>query len=169
MSALTIRPAIAADRPWLVEAMAAINDHERRFHDSRRPGADCADAYLAQTEAAIARDGGAILLALRDGKPVGIIAFRITRAGVAAETEDSNVAGYVSDLFVTDSERGNGLAGRLLNEAERYFRDAGLLRMRIGSLAANAPAVRAYRKFGFEDYELILEKPLAAGNTRART
>ncbi len=160
MSALTIRPAVAADRPWLIEAMAAINDHERKLHDSRRPGAECAEAYLAQIEAAIARDGGAILLALRDGKPVGVIAFRIARGDVAAETDDSNVAGYVSDLFVTDSERGNGLAGRLLREAERYFRDAGLRRMRIGSLAANTPAVRAYRKFGFADYELVLEKRL---------
>jgi ribosomal protein S18 acetylase RimI-like enzyme len=162
MSALTIRPAAAADRPWLVEAMAAINDHERRLHDSRRPGADCADAYLAQTEAAIAREGGSLLLAVRDGKPIGMIAFRITRGDVAAETADSNVAGYVSDLFVAESERGNGLAARLLEEAERYFRHAGLRRMRIGSLAANTPAVRAYRKFGLTDYELVLEKRLTS-------
>ncbi|TWS99874.1 GNAT family N-acetyltransferase [Reyranella sp. CPCC 100927] len=161
MSDIAIRPAAASDRPWLVAAMAAINDHERTLHDSRQPGAACADAYLTQVEKAIAAHGGAILIALQDDERVACIAFRTVHDDNAAETDDSNVFGYVSDLFVAEPARGQRLAGRLLAEAERHFRDAGLRRMRIGSLAANTPAVRAYARFGFTDYELVLEKRLA--------
>jgi GNAT superfamily N-acetyltransferase len=160
MSSETIRPAAAADRPWLIEAMAGISDHERALHDSRRPGSECAEAYLAQVEAAIAEHGGGILIATRGEMRLGCIAFHVAHDNNAAETPDSNVFGYVSDVFVTESERGRGLAARLLAEAERHFRAAGLRRMRLGSLAANTGAVRAYRKFGFDDYEVVLEKRL---------
>jgi GNAT superfamily N-acetyltransferase len=160
MSALAIRPAVAADRPWLVEAMAGINDHERTLHDSRLPGMDCADAYLKQVEARIAEQGGAIVLALRGTRKVACIAFHLRRDDNAAETADSNHYGYVSDLYVVADERGRRLARELLAEAERHFRAAGVRRMRIGSLAANAPAVRAYAGFGFAAYEVVLEKRL---------
>lgn len=160
MSDVTIRPATAADRPWLVVAMAGINDHERTLHDSRRPGAACADAYLAQVEQAIAEHGGGILIALHGNERVACIAFRTVHDDNAAETEDSNVFGYISDLFVLESARGQRLAARLLGEAERHFRAAGLRRMRIGSLAANITALRAYTRFGFDDYEVVLEKRL---------
>ncbi|HEX2889138.1 GNAT family N-acetyltransferase [Vineibacter terrae] len=161
MSDATIRRATGADRPWLITAMAGISDHERTLHDSRRPGADCADAYLAQIEAAIATRGGAILVAARGEERLGCIAFHVAREVNAAETPDSNVYGYVSDLYVAPAARRQGLASRLLAEAERHFRDAGLRRMRIGSLAANASAVGAYHRFGFEAYEVVLEKRLA--------
>lgn len=161
MSDVTIRPATAADRPWLVAAMAAISDHERTLHDSRRAGADCAEAYLAQVEAAVATRGGAILVAA-EAERVGCIAFHVAHDDNAAETPDSNVFGYVSDLFVVEAARGRGLAARLLTAAESHFRAAGLNRMRIGSLAANTAAVRAYGKFGFDSYEVILEKRLGS-------
>ena len=160
MSSETIRPATPSDRLWLIGAMAGISDHERTLHDSRLPGADCAGAYLAQVEAAIAAHGGGIRIATRGEARLGCVAFYVRHDDNAAETPDSNVFGLVSDLFVVETERGHGLAGRLLAEAERYFRSAGLRRMRIGALVANAPAIRAYRKSGFADYELVLEKTL---------
>jgi GNAT superfamily N-acetyltransferase len=160
MSDVAIRPAVASDRPWLLIVMAAINDHERKLHDSRRAGADWAAAYLAQVEAAIAEHGGAIVVATRGENRLGCIAFHVARVDNPAETPDSNVCGYVSDLYVVPEARGQGLAGRLLAEAERHFRAAGLARLRIGSLAANNPAVRAYAKFGFAPYEVVLEKRL---------
>lgn len=160
MSDIVIRQATAADRPWLLSAMAAINDHERTLHDSRLPGADCAEAYLDQVETVIAAQGGAMLIAIADSAPVGCIAFHVGRHRNAAETPDSNVHGYASDLYVAETVRGQGIAGRLLAEAERSFREAGLARMRIGSLAANAAAVHAYGKFSFGAYEVILEKRL---------
>ena len=119
MSALTIRPAAAADRPWLVEAMAAINDHERRFHDSRRPGADCADAYLAQTEAAIARDGGSVLAILHDLNLAAAFADEIVvidkgAAVAAGAPADVLTADLIRDVWKVEARIEDGKSGEPL-------------------------------------------------------
>lgn len=153
-----LRDATAADRAWLLEAVAALNDHERALHDTRRPGAAIAAAYLATIERAIDEDSGSIVLAVGPDGPVGYAAFRIERHDNPAETADSNVFGYVSDVYVAPAARGRGVAGLLLAEAERRLRALGVTRLRLSSLAANAAAIRAYRKAGFADYEVTLEK-----------
>ena len=67
---------------------------------------------------------------------------------------------YVSDLYVTDAWRGLGVAGALLAAAEAHGRKLGLNQMRIGVLAANQGARRAYAKAGFQEYEMMLRKSL---------
>ncbi|MGO4127938.1 GNAT family N-acetyltransferase [Inquilinus sp. YAF38] len=56
--------------------------------------------------------------------------------------------------------RGHGVAGRPLAAIEAHLRGTGLTRMRIGVLANNDSAIRAYRKHGFDPYEMVLEKRL---------
>lgn len=153
-----LRDATPADRAWLLEAVAALNDHERALHDTRLPGAAIAAAYLATIERAIVEQAGSIVLAVATDGPVGFLACRIGRGDTPAETADSNVFGYVSDVYVAPHTRGRGIAALLLAEAERRLRALGMTRMRLGSLTANAAAIRAYRKFGFADYEVTLEK-----------
>ncbi|QQS13522.1 MAG: GNAT family N-acetyltransferase [Rhodospirillales bacterium] len=158
-----LRDATAADRAWLLEAVAALNDHERALHDTRLPGAAMAAAYLATIERATVDQDGSIVLAVADDGPVGFIACRVERGDTPAETADSNVFGYVSDAYVAPAARGRGVAGLLLAEAERRLRALGVTRLRLGSLAANTAAIRAYRKAGFADYEVVLEKRVGGG------
>ncbi len=75
-------------------------------------------------------------------------------------TPEARVHLYVSDLFVAAEWRGQGVAGLLLAEAEKYGRAQGLAQMTIGVLAVNAAARSAYAKAGFGDYEMLLRKML---------
>ncbi len=160
MDALSIilRDFTPKDRPFLLSAIAALNDHERALHDTRLPGAEIAEAYFAKIAGAIATDHGSIVVAFDGDRRVGYMACRIESDDAVAETADSNVFGYVSDVFVTDDMRGRGIAAILLTEAERRLRPYGVTRLLLGSLAMNHQAIRAYRKFGFGDYEVVLEK-----------
>jgi len=88
------------------------------------------------------------------------MACRIEDDDAPAETADSNLFGYISDVFVIAEMRGRDIAAILVAEAERRVRPHGVTRLRLGSLANNAQAIRAYRKAGFEDYEVVLEKRL---------
>lgn len=54
--------------------------------------------------------------------------------------------------------RGRGVVAHLLAAAEAHLRALGVRRIRIGVLAANASALRAYAKHGFEAYEVVMEK-----------
>lgn len=76
------------------------------------------------------------------------------------ETADSNVHGYVNDIYVVPERRGSGLAQALLRAAEDHLASTGITRVRINVLAANAMARRAYEKHGFEPYEVMYEKRL---------
>lgn len=152
---IVLRDATPEDRPFLLSAIAALNDHERALHDTRLPGAAIAEAYFASIDGK-----GPIVLAIGADGPVGYMACRIETDDAPAETADSNVFGYISDVFVAPEARGRGIAGILVAEAERRLRPLGVTRLRLGSLAMNDQAIRAYRKAGFADYEVVLEKRL---------
>jgi len=162
VDALTIilRDATPEDRPFLLSAIAALNDHERALHDTRLPGAEIAEAYFAKIHGKIATSHGCIVVAFDGDQRVGYMACRIEDDDAPAETPDSNVFGYISDVFVVAEMRGRGIAAILVAEAERRVRPHGVTRLRLGSLANNAQAIRAYRKAGFGDYEVVLEKRL---------
>ena len=160
MDALSIvlRDFTPEDRPYLLSAIAALNDHERTLHDTRLPGAEIAEAYFAKIHGKIATNHGCIVVAFNSDQRVGYMACCIGRDDAPAETSDSNVYGYISDVFVAAELRGRGIAALLVAEAERRLRPLGVTRLRLGSLANNDQAIRAYRKAGFADYEVVLEK-----------
>jgi ribosomal protein S18 acetylase RimI-like enzyme len=67
---------------------------------------------------------------------------------------------YVSDLIVVKSERGKGIGKLLLQKAEEYARNKKVEYVRIGSLVSNGGATQLYRKMGFDDYLITLQKKL---------
>jgi len=154
---VTIRPAGPGDLSALRRAIVEVQDYERGLHASRLPGEQIADAYLAwlQQEAA---ETGVILVAEVAGLFVGFIAGWIVEEHSITETADSHRAGYVSDICIMPAHRGRRIASDLLFAIERHFAGAGITRVRIASLVANASAQAAYRKAGYQPYEAIYEK-----------
>jgi ribosomal protein S18 acetylase RimI-like enzyme len=157
---LHIRPATGADRTDLRRAIVELQEHERGLHASRLPGELIADAYLAWVETQTAK-GGATLVAETASAFAGFVAGWIEDAAAVAETPDSNRFAFISDLFVAPEFRGAGIAGRLIDAMEGRLAQPGISRLRIGVLAANEAAVRAYRRAGFLPYEVIYERPIA--------
>jgi ribosomal protein S18 acetylase RimI-like enzyme len=66
----------------------------------------------------------------------------------------------IGDLIVTKSDRRLGVGAALLVECEKLARAAGEKWLRLTTLAANLEAVRVYRRFGFTDQFIDMEKPL---------
>jgi ribosomal protein S18 acetylase RimI-like enzyme len=66
---------------------------------------------------------------------------------------------YIGDLIVTKSARRLGVGAALLAECEKLARVAGEKWLRITVLAANLEAVHVYRRFGFTDQFIDMEKP----------
>ena len=155
---IVLRDATPEDRPFLLSAIAALNDHERALHDTRLPGNEIAEAYFAKIEGKIATSHGSLVVAFNGAERVGYMACRIEHDDAPAETADSNVFGYISDVFVAAELRGRNIAALLVAEAERRLRPHGITRLRLGSLANNHQAIRAYHKAGFTNYEVVLEK-----------
>jgi ribosomal protein S18 acetylase RimI-like enzyme len=156
----TIRQATPADRPQLIAAIVELQEHERRLHDSRRPGVEIAAPYLASIEARAARQG-AILVAETDEGFVGFVAGWIELDGESiCETPEFNRFGHISDICVLNPYRRRGIASRLLSAIEARLPEYGVTWLRINVLAANVSARASYERAGFSPYEVQYEKRL---------
>lgn len=60
----------------------------------------------------------------------------------------------VHDVAVLASHRGRGIAEVMLAEAERIAVARGAVKMTLEVLSGNAPAVKLYRRIGYEGYQL---------------
>ncbi len=161
MDGLKIRPAKPSDGPRLRAAVAELHEHERSLHNSRLPGEETADAYLAWMLAE-AQAGGAVLVAETGGAFAGFAAGWIVQDNVIEETPDSNRCGYVSDVCVLPPFRGRRIAPALLGALEARLRRRGVARIRLSALAANAAARKVYERSGYALYEVVYEKSAGA-------
>ena len=60
----------------------------------------------------------------------------------------------VHDVAVLASHRGRGIAEHMLAEAERIAIQRGAVKMTLEVLSGNGPAVKLYRRIGYEGYQL---------------
>lgn len=161
---IAIRPYRDSDRAAVTAALVAIQEHERTLHDTRVPGGPATEIYVGELLQDVATKSGAIFVAERGGALVGVVAGYIVDDPTVNETQDSNVYGYCSDIYVVPAERGTGLAQRLLDILERHLAaQAPIRRFRITALAMNRLACRAYEKAGFAPYEVIYERLIRSG------
>jgi ribosomal protein S18 acetylase RimI-like enzyme len=157
LTEVTIRLAGPTDFTDLRRAVVELQEHERRLSSTRLPGDQIADAYVAWLQQQ-AHVNGAVLIAEVGGIFAGFVVGWVVEDDNIAETVDSNRAGYISDICVMPPYRGQRIAFDLLSAIERYLAPTGITRVRLGALAANAPARAAYERAGFEPYEIIYEK-----------
>jgi ribosomal protein S18 acetylase RimI-like enzyme len=160
-----IRPYRSADYACVLRGVHDLQDYERALHPSRRPAAEVAEAYLAQLLRRVAERSGAIFVAESAGTVVGFVACYIKDTESLIETAAFRRYGYVSDLDIATEWRGRGLAQCLLAAAEQHLAQRRVTQLRIGVLAANIAAQRAYAKYGFAPYESELEKMIVVPGT----
>jgi GNAT superfamily N-acetyltransferase len=117
---LRVRPAVAADAAWSAKVMqdrwggTLIVSRGRVHHTDRLPG----------------------LIAERDGRPVGLLAYRID-------------AGECEIVTVYALERRTGVGTALMEAATTVARDAGCRRLWLITTNDNLDALRFYQRRGF--------------------
>lgn len=73
------------------------------------------------------------------GEVIGTIA-----GAVVSEDE-----GHIRGMAVVPESQGSGVAGRLLMQAESYFRERNCKRIRLDTTSPLKPAILLYERFGF--------------------
>lgn len=159
MPSITLRTALPRDRNTVVELIHRLNMFEAELTGDRRRDYGAAHTYYDDLMTRLSRRGGRIVLAEMGSVVVAAMGFSLDQ-DAAYITDDVRQHGTVTDLIVDEEWRGQGIGRKLLMEAERLTREAGLKRLVIGALAANERAERTYRAFGFQPYVSILTKEL---------
>lgn len=156
---LRVRPSQPEDRPALRALLTEEQTAERSVDAlMQAPTERVMDAYFSEMLGWIAELDGMIFVAESDGGLIGFVAVLIE---IKHESWTTMVRrGYISNLVVSESQRGQGIGQRLLTEAETYARAKGCDHLLLDVLANNAPALKAYERFGFSPREIQMHKPL---------
>jgi len=106
----------------------------------------------------ITEEDGCVLVAEVKGKIVGYLAGGIT------ETDSYRKVGRLAEIenmFVEEEYRNQGIGGKLIQKFLDWAKRQKVERVKVVAFALNYKALRFYRKHGFKEYEVVLEKEVA--------
>ena len=148
--ATLVRLANQSDVPALVELMRAF------YAESAYPLPE-AQAAATFTDLIASPQLGSVWLLQADGQPAGFVVLT-----VAFSMEYGGLRGFVDDLFVSPRFRRMGLAAAALDAVKRACVARGVRALLVETSSSNAPALRVYRRAGFEESgRLLMTLPLA--------
>ncbi len=154
----SLRYATDRDLPRIAPLWRALYTHQIA-HGMRLPvPSDAFDAWQKSMAPALGRFT-VVALAEQDGEVVGFVAGRV-RALPAYF--GGGAAGFISEVYVSDSQRGSGLGRRVLAFAVEWFATQGIPRVELQVLAGNPDAVRFYRELGWHEelVQMVWDRPL---------
>jgi GNAT superfamily N-acetyltransferase len=161
VSAFRIRDGrLADDAPIARAFIMGLQQFEKTMEPDRRVDAAVAAEFFAVLASRVAERQGRIFVAEdATGAPIGWAACFVDENEIYIEPELRRY-GYISELFVIESARGQGVGRALIAKCEDHFRTLKLRLMMIGVLSKNTNARRSYLAAGFRPYSEMLQKPL---------
>jgi GNAT superfamily N-acetyltransferase len=135
--ALTIRPAVAADVPLVLEFIRELAKYERLEHEVVATADDIAAALFGP------RPYAEVVFACLEGAPVGFALFFHNFS-----TFHGKPGIYLEDLFVFPHVRGRGIGKRLLAHLARMALERGCARLEWWVLDWNLPSIAFYHALG---------------------
>jgi len=143
---LTIRPAVQEDAP----AIAAVIRSIGWFAWMKDQDPHTIDARICQHMALCLQDRShSVYVAESECEIAGYVSVHWNPYLIQAGPE-----GYVSELFITEARRGEGVGARLLNAVEQEARSRGCSRLLLLNVRQRESYLRGfYRKHGWIEWE----------------
>ena len=143
--ALTVRRAGPGDEGTVAELI-------RELARSEEEESGITAAYAASW---LISPGVAALLAEEDGRAVGLLSYSV-RPNLYHAADSV----LIEELVVRAGTRGRGVGGALMADLLRSAAEAGCAEVSVSTMPDNARAIAFYRKHGFVDEALFLERHL---------
>jgi ribosomal protein S18 acetylase RimI-like enzyme len=156
---IEIRAAAEADVPQLAAWAEAFFDYLRDstgdpyFAGARFSPADAARRFREALAA-----GELLLIGVLDGVAVGYILAYVKEPYVT-ESPVRRI-GHISHCYVVPEARGRSVATRLVEGAERWFREQGLRYVELSYQLANAAAAATWGRLGYQPFRVFARKDL---------
>jgi len=148
-----------SDRPWIAregtaEDLTALGElwrtlyqHQRRDGMSVEVPADGFERWAESMAPALGRFTS-LHVAVEQGRVIGFVAGRVR---TLPPYFGGGLTGFISEVFVSEAYRGQGVASKLVGEAVGWFRDSGIARVELQVIAGNDAARRLYARLGWRD------------------
>ena len=155
-SGMSIRPASDADKeaifalaPRLAEGVAPWRDQNEARAAGRR--------WLADSLAAAAAGDGTVLVAADGNAIAGVISVRPSRHFTGERDA------YIGELAVAEHAARRGIGSALVEAAEGWAREHGLVNLTLHTGALNTGARAFYAALGFAEEEVRLTRAVPTG------
>jgi len=153
---MIIRKATIKDFDKLKDIKVKSKKEEMKYSDSLKPLSKTLDIYFEYFKAELNKKNSAVFIA-EDKKPIGMIIvtyFDPLRISKFARK------GYVSNLYIEESYRKNGIGKKLLDASLKWLKKNNVKYISLEIHLENENALKFYRNLGFEDYTLKLAKKI---------
>ena len=141
--AITIRSVVPDDAVHTVSLITELTENEGE-------GCSLTEAYVLDY---LNFPGVEILLALEGGRVLGLLSFN--RHPNLYHAGDSVL---IEELVVTATARGQGVGGMLVAALVERLEGLGCEEVSVTTMTDNHAAIKFYKKHGFEDEALYLER-----------
>jgi ribosomal protein S18 acetylase RimI-like enzyme len=159
-----IRRVERSDLPALGKLGGALVRAHQEFdaHRFMPPPPDVEAGYAWFLGTQLDEPDAVIYVAERDGRVVGYVWGGLEPL---SWKELREMAGFVHDVVVEESARGQGVGERLVEEAARWLEERGAPRVMLWTAEKNAPAQRLFARLGFRRtmIEMTRERRTGAG------
>ncbi len=103
----------------------------------------------------ITEEDGCVLLAEVKGKIVGYLAGGIVRVGSYRKV---GKLAEIENMFIEEKYRNQGIGSKLVEKFLDWAKIKKVERVKVAAFALNYKALRFYKKHGFKEREVVLEK-----------
>ncbi len=161
MKPILIREYHPNDAAALKELLARLQDHLAKidFLEQFIPYKDFKqDDYLKMQLESVEKKHGKIYLAEEEGALIAVLVGWIVDERLDFVEYYPNKIGYISDLYVVEEFRGQGIGEALVEKIEAYFKEQHCDQIALSYLIANEPAHRFYEGLGYRDYSARMVK-----------
>jgi len=141
MEAIHIRQATSQDNSRIKELGKELGDFHKALDDEEfwaHPNRNLVDY--------ISKDDSTVLVA-EDSKK--IVSYCLVSIISQPPEFGSKLYGYINELLVTGSHRGQGIGAKMVHEAEDWFRSKGIYQIEVGVVALNDVAAAFWQKMGY--------------------
>jgi GNAT superfamily N-acetyltransferase len=154
----------ATDRVAVEQCVSELQEFSRA-RDPRLPaGSSISTEYLESLFRRCHTHSGRLFVAEQEGQITGYVCV-LSRVPTAEPADGLKDEAQVVDLVVTEEARGNGVGPRLLEAAEAFAVSRGAKCLRVQVFAWNSDALSFYKRVGFSEFEVTLEKQLASSES----
>lgn len=152
--AFTVVPATPQEKENILVFIEKLQNEENALHRSRRKGIDIREDYYNFLQ----KKSAHILLLKNKNETIGFVSGWIAEDDDFLQTPEWRQHGYISDIFVEEKYRGQGLGLILFDSMEDHLKFKGAKRFRICTLCVNKYAIALYRRAGYEPFEISYDK-----------
>ena len=106
---------------------------------------------LSKLQNRLNQNGGEIFVACSaDDQLVGFLIAILCQEDPANPHSERREIGMISDLCVTESHRGLGIAKALIAQAEMFFQSQDCRAISVANLSSNVSAAKLYESLGYQ-------------------